>query len=82
MSDLSQSLIDAAGKAVYDEIKKWWSGAVPGFAGATQQDVGRVAVAAVLETLAADEAAHRFGYPLHDLRRLASEVREGRTSHD
>lgn len=62
-SDLARSLVVAAGKAVYDEIKKHptpppFSGAIPGFTGATQEDVGRVAVAAVLETLASHHHEH------------------------
>lgn len=57
MSDLANRLVTAAGEAIYDEIKKYptpppWSGAIPGFHGATRDDVGRVAAVAVLMTLA------------------------------
>lgn len=42
---------------------------------ATLEQLAPSAVAAVLETLAAHERKHRFGYPMHDLRRLAAEVK-------
>lgn len=57
VTPLTQRLVEAAGEAVFNEIKKWptpppFSGALPGFAGATQQDVGRRAAVAVLMELA------------------------------
>jgi hypothetical protein len=56
MTKITDRLIEAAGSAIYDEIKKWpspppFSGAIPGFAGATKQDVGKVAVVAALRLL-------------------------------
>lgn len=84
MSDLSRSLVDAAGVAVYEEIKKWpmptnpWerSGQV-GSLGATQEDVGRAAVAAVLETLAAHYEGPGFLMGPGSLRAVAAEVKTG-----
>lgn len=54
---LTQRLVEAAGEAVFDEARKWptpppFSGAIPGFTGATKQDVGRRAVVAMLLDLA------------------------------
>lgn len=63
---MSRSLVDAAAEAISAAVH------MPGSRGQAEQ-----AVAAVLETLAADKRKHRFGYPLHDLRRLAAEIREG-----
>lgn len=56
---LPARLVEVAGKAVFDEVKKYptpppFSGAIPGFAGATESDVGRRAVAAVLGQVVAE----------------------------
>lgn len=80
---LTQRLVEAAGEAVFNEIKKWpspppFSGAVPGFAGATKQDVGRRAAVAMLLDLA--EGLTKEGRPsvtVADLLGLADSIERG-----
>lgn len=54
---IASKLIELAGTAIWDEIKKYptpppSSGAIPGLSGATKEDVGKVATLAVLRELA------------------------------
>lgn len=81
-SPLATRLVEAVGAAVFEEIKKYptpppFSGAIPGFSGATQQDVGRVAVVAALRELAGAED-HRevdeWGYFGDELAKLADSI--------
>lgn len=78
MSELSRSLVDAAA-AVLPEAYDESCGVPQRLRGMTKPDEwrteARAAVVAVLETLAADERKHKFGYPMHDLRELAAQVR-------